>query len=211
MNAKEFRALIADLAALTPVQKGVVMSALTASSSASEAVDMIEAQFAEAPACGHCGSEAFSKWGVATVMRCYMRKSCGRAFNALTGTPLAHVHMRDKWLEYAGATADGVSLRKAAKRVGVHLETSFRWRHGFLAASRNVKATSLGGIVEADETFILASAKGSKRLMGRATRKRGRSAERKGISTDEHDCILVLRFKGWIAHFKGVTSWHLSC
>lgn len=193
MKAKEFRALIADLGALTPVQKGAVMSALNASGCAGEAVAMIEAEFAKAPACGHCGSEAFSKWGIATGMRRYMCKSCERTFNALTGTPLAHLHMRDKWLEYARAIVDGVSLRKAAQRVGVHLETSFRWRHRFLAASRNVKARSLGGIVEADETFILASAKGSKRLIGRAPRKRGGTAKKKGLSTDEHDCILIVR------------------
>jgi len=57
-------------------------------------------------------------------------------------------------------------LRKAAKRVGVHLETSFRWRHRFLATSKDAKAKAVRGIVEADETFILKSAKGSKRLVG---------------------------------------------
>ena len=105
-----------------------------------------------------------------------MCKACERTFNALTGTPLAHLQKREKWLEYARAIVDGLSLRKAAKRVGVHLETSFRWRHRFLAASKGAKATAvtgITGIVEADETFIRKSAKGSKRLVGRAPRKRG--------------------------------------
>jgi len=50
--------------------------------------------------------------------------------------------------------------------------------------------------VEADETFILKSAKGSKRLVGRAPRKRGGTAKKKGLSTDEHDCVLIVRDRG---------------
>jgi hypothetical protein len=120
----------------------------------------------------------------------------GGTFNALTGTPLAHLQKREKWLDYARAIVDGLSLRKAAKRVGVHLETSFRWRHRFLSASKNAKAATVTGIVEADETFILKSAKGSKRLVGRAPRKRGGTAKKKGLSTDEHDCVLIVRDRG---------------
>jgi hypothetical protein len=126
-------------------------------------------------------------------MKRYKCKACERTFNALTGTPLAHLQKREKWLEYARAIVDGLSLRKAAKRVGVHLDTSFRWRHRFLATSKDAKAMAVTGIVEADETFILKSAKGSKRLVGRAPRKRGGKAEKRGLSTEEHDCVLIVR------------------
>ena len=47
--------------------------------------------------------------------------------------------------------------------------------------------------MEADETFILKSAKGSKRLVGRAPRKRGGKAKKGGLSTEEHDCVLIVR------------------
>ena len=164
MKAKDFRALFADLGSLTPAQRNALLAALSSPRSAGDVVELIEAEFAKAPACGHCGSEAFSKWGVATGMKRYMCKACERTFNALTGTPLAHLRKREKWLEYARAIVDGLSLRKAAKRVGVHLETSFRWRHRFLA----------------------------KRLVGRAPRKRGGKAK-KGLSTEEHDCVLIVR------------------
>ena len=196
MKIKDFRVLVAELGLLTPVQRSAVIAALSSKGSAGDVVALIEAEFAKAPACGHCGSEAFSKWGVATGMKRYMCKSCERTFNALTGTPLAHLQKREKWLDYARAIVDGLSLRKAAKRVGVHLETSFRWRHRFLSASKNAKAATVTGIVEADETFILKSAKGSKRLVGRAPRKRGGTAKKKGLSTDEHDCVLIVRDRG---------------
>jgi transposase-like protein len=193
MKAKDFRALVGGLGSLTPVQHKALMAALTVKGSAGDVVGLIEVEFAKAPACGHCGSETFNKWGVATGMRRYRCTSCKRTFNALTGTPLAHLQKREKWLDYARAIVDGLSLRKAAKRVGVHLETSFRWRHRFLATSKDAKAKAVRGIVEADETFILKSAKGSKRLVGRAPRKRGGTAKKRGLSTDEHDCILIVR------------------
>ena len=136
MKAKDFRALFADLGSLTPAQRNALMAALSSRGSAGDVVALIEAEFAKAPACGHCGSEAFSRWGVATGMKRYMCNACERTFNALTGTPLAHLQKREKWLEYARAIVDGLSLRKAAKRVGVHLETSFRWRHRFLATTK---------------------------------------------------------------------------
>ena len=67
-----------------------------------------------------------------------------------------------------------------------------RWRHRFLATTKGAKATAVTGIVEADETFIRKSAKGSRRLVGRAPRKRGGKAK-KGLSTEEHDCVLIVR------------------
>src|SRR5260370_14433910 len=137
-------------------------------------------------------------------MRRYRCTSCKRTFNALTGTPLAHLQKREKWLDYARAIVDGLSLRKAAKRVGVHLETSFRWRHRFLSASKNAKAATVPGIVEADETFILKSAKAPSRLVGRAPRKRGGTATKKGLSTDEHDCVMIVRDRGGATTAQGL-------
>jgi transposase-like protein len=193
MKAKDFRAFVAGLGALTPVQRQALVAGLSVKGSANDVVTLIEVEFAKAPACGHCGAESFSRWGVATGMKRYLCKGCNRTFNALTGTPLAHLHKRELWLDYARAIVDGLSLRKAAKRVGVHLETSFRWRHRFLAASKNDKAKAVTGIVEVDETFILKSAKGSRHLIGRAPRKRGGKAQKKGLSAEAHDVVLIVR------------------
>ena len=97
MKAKDFRALFADLGSLTAVQRNALMAALSSRGSAGDVVALIEAEFAKVPACG--GSEAFSKWGVASGLKRYMCKTCERTFNALTGTPLAHLQKREKWLE----------------------------------------------------------------------------------------------------------------
>jgi transposase-like protein len=44
--------------------------------------------------------------GVASGMKRYKCKACERTLNALTGTLLAHLRRREKWLEYARAIVD---------------------------------------------------------------------------------------------------------
>jgi transposase-like protein len=186
MEAQDFRALVDQLGDLTEVQRAALAAALAGQNSANEAIAMIQTRFALSPTCGHCKSQHFWSWGTASGLKRYMCRDCNRTFNALTGTPLAQLHRRD-------AMVDRTSLRKAAERADICLETSFRWRHRFLQAARDKRPSVVTGIVEADETFILKSAKGSKRIVGRAPRKRGGKAKKLGLSTDEHDCILVVR------------------
>ena len=193
MKTQEFQALIEQLGDLSEVQRSALVAALKGNGSANDVIALIETRFAVAPVCGHCKSEAFGSWGVASGLRRYKCKCCSRTFNALTGTPLAQLHRREAWLEYARALVDGVSLRKAAERCGIHLETSFRWRHRFLASAKTAKAKAVTGIVEADETFIRKSAKGSKKITGRSPRKRGGTAKKKGLSTGDYDAVLVVR------------------
>ena len=81
--------------------------------------------------------------------------------------PLAHLRRRDAWLAYAQAIVDRVSLREAARRAGIVLDTSFGWRHRFLKMPQDNKPATVKGIVEADETPILKSARGSRKQVGR--------------------------------------------
>ena len=55
-----------------------------------------------------------------------------------------------------------------------------------------MKAKTVKGIVEADETFIRKSVKGSKRLVGRAPRRRGEKAK-PGLSSDDYAPVLIVR------------------
>lgn len=138
-----------------------------------EAMTLIKTQLDADPECAHCGSRHVGDWSSANGLKRDRCKDCSRTFNAMSGTSLAHLHRRDARFAYAQALADGVSLRKAAKRCGIALDTAFRWRHRFLKSAQGLKSKAVKGIVEMDETFIRKSAKGSKRLVGRAPRKRG--------------------------------------
>jgi transposase-like protein len=192
MDGKGFQALVAQLGDLSAVQREALVTALKRRLPVGEAVELIGTRFCADPCCGHCRSENVRGWSSQNGLKRYRCSDCGKTFNALTGTPLAQLHRRDAWLAYAQALADGLSLRKAAERCGIALDTSFRWRHRFLATAKNVKAKAVNGIVEADETFIRKSAKGSKRLVGRAPRKRGQKAK-PGLSADEYAPVLIVR------------------
>ena len=193
MKATEFQTLVGQLGELSEAQRSTLLKALSGAKNADAVIRLIETQFDASPRCGHCGSELFQKWGVDAGLKRYKCTGCNKTFNALTGTPLATLKHRDRWLAYAKALVDGVSLRKAAKRARIDLTTAFRWRHRFLKVPKTTKAAAVTGIVEADETFFLKSAKGSKKLVGRESRKRGGTAKEKGLSTDEHDAVLIVR------------------
>lgn len=94
-------------------------------------------------------------------MQRYLCRGCKRTFGALTGTRLSGLHHKEAWLTFGGCLADGDTVKASAERCGVAVSTAFRWRHRFLAAIK-ADAGKLRGIVEADETFILASRKGDR-------------------------------------------------
>ena len=114
----------------------------------------------ESQGCPHCAGREIVGWGRSDGLFRFRCKSCGRTFNALTKTPMAHLRKKERWLDHAQAMIEGMSLAKTAKLCGVHPTTAFRWRHRFLRAPADDKPRTLSGIVEADETFILESFKG---------------------------------------------------
>lgn len=83
------------------------------------------------------------------------------------------------------------AVRRAAERVGVHENTSLRWRHRMLSLVRTDRQLPLRGIVEADEMYLLESEKGACQRT-RPARKRGGVASKRGISS-EQVCVLVAR------------------
>ena len=111
-------------------------------------VEMTEGCAADTPACPHCSSQRVAKNGSANALQRYKCRSCHKTFNALTGTPLARLRMKGKWLEQTAALRDGLSLTQVTERIGISRHTACRWRHRFLALT--VKAQVLVGIAEAD-------------------------------------------------------------
>jgi transposase-like protein len=155
-----------------------------------ECLALIEAAAAGRP-CPHCGCVRLRRCGLASGLQRSRCLGCARSFNALTGTPLARLRKRERWLPYLQCMLDSHSVRQAARITGVHRTTSFRWRHRFAPACARHRPSMLSAIVEADETYRLESQKGSRKLT-RAPRKRGGVARRRGINR-EHDCLLVAR------------------
>jgi len=89
---------------------------------------------------------------------------------------------------------DSRTVRSATKRVGVHPNTTFRWRRRFLDRVEDDRPERLVRIVEADEMFCSNRKKGARKL-DHQPRKRGGRAALRGISY-HLDCIVVARDRG---------------
>lgn len=185
MKSKEFQALTEGLLKLTPRQRGLLSEQLRKTEHANAVHELVESRVRAKPVCPQCGDGHIARWGSASGSQRYRCAGCRSTFNALTGTPLARLRHKEKWYGYAQQMAEGNSIRKSADHSGVHRNTSFRWRHRFLALPTEQKAKSLVGIVEADETFFLESFKGKKRGMARKPRKRGGKASKRGVSGEQ--------------------------
>ncbi len=190
MKNAEFQELKDAVQDLTPRQRSQLTDCLHRMEHVPAVNDLIENRLLSKPVCPKCGHDRIARWGKASGLQRYRCASCHVTFNALTGTPLARLRHKEKWLEYAQQLAEGQSLRNSAKVCGVHYNTTFRWRHRFLALPNAQKATTLVGIAEADETYFPESFKGRKHDMPRAPRKRGGTAE---MPSAEQIPVLICR------------------
>lgn len=140
--------------------------------------------------CPHCNGEDIVGHGNYKGRKRYKCKICRKTFNDLTGTSVSWIHKKKEWNSYLRCIANNLTLREAAKEVGVSFRTSFLWRHKIIGAFKDEGCTKLEGIIEGDETFFLFSEKGSKSIEARKPRKRGGKASRAGIN-NEHVAVIV--------------------
>jgi transposase-like protein len=140
--------------------------------------------------CPHCSGEDIVGHGNYHGRKRYKCKSCRKTFNDLTGTSVSCIHKKEEWNSYLQCIANNLTLREAAKQVGVSFRTSFMWRHKIIGAFKDMGCTKLEGIIEGDETFFLFSEKGNKTIEERKPRKRGGKASKAGIN-DEHVAVIV--------------------
>jgi len=193
MDACTFDALLHQIGDLSSGQCAGLLSKLTSRIAKATAADIIEAAAASRLRCPRCQGTQLYRHGEANGLQRFQCRACRRTFNSLTGTPLARLRLKEKWLEYGACLLDSDTVRNAAKQLGVNKNTTMRWRHRFLNSTKADRPRSLSGIAEADETFLLESKKGARDL-DRPARKRGGHASKRGIS-DEQVCILVARYR----------------
>ena len=160
-----------------------------------------EARFRNGLACVHCGSLRVKRDGTYRQRQRYLCKDCGKSFNDISGTPLSGTHSPEKWMRYFLMMVEnkGKSLPKIAVELNIHVSTAFYWRHKILNALRSLGHTTLQGIVESDETYILESDKGKKGgIEHRKPRKRGGTAQKRGISDEQVSIVVALDRNGAI-------------
>jgi transposase-like protein/IS1 family transposase len=191
MEPRKFKQYIEQAAKLSQRQRADLAELLNSSLLQERTAALIEAAAAPRRACPRCHSVRLHRHGHAHGLQRYRCIDCARTFNALTGTPLARLRHRSKWLPYLDCMLQSGTVRRAAALAGIHKNTSFRWRHRFLTVAKTDRSLPLAVLTEADETYLLESQKGS-RHMDRPPRRRGGTARRRGLS-HEQVCILVAR------------------
>jgi transposase-like protein len=213
MKSEEFAAWLSAISGMSGVQRAEAMAALEKAAAVAaegkseerkagrrsrrhDALGTSGVERVEAQGCPHCAGREIVGWGRSHGLLRFRCKSCGRTFNTLTKTPMAHLRKKEKWLDHARAMIEGKSLAKTAALCGVHPTTAFRWRHRFLRAPAVNKPRALRGIVEADETFILESFKGRWSDLPRRARKRGGTARHPGLHQDNIPVLVARDRKG---------------
>ncbi|MBS0290960.1 MAG: IS1595 family transposase [Proteobacteria bacterium] len=191
MKQQQMTRLVKSLPKLTHHQRQQLAAALGLLSVRSQTSEVIETSAGAHPTCPHCNSTAVVKNGSANALQRFKCRQCARTFNALTGTPLARLHLRDKWMAHAAALGEGLSLNQVARCLGVAQSTAFRWRHRFLACPKAAQARQLCGIAEADESYFLVSCKGQRGLLRKARRRGGRALA--GCKGSEYTPVLMAR------------------
>jgi len=176
---------------LTAQQRQELRRLLDTPSALMQVEQIVESRLDAKPTCPHCKGSRVVRNGHADGLQRYKCRSCNKTFNALSGTPLARLRQRAKWLDHAEALREGLVIRQVAERLDVAPSTAFRWRHRFLLVPQELKARLLKGIVEVDETYQLHSFKGQS-VIGRRSRRRGGKASTRGMSR-EHVPVLVAR------------------
>ena len=142
------------------------------------------------PSCPHCGTPDATRWGMSAGLQRWRCQACRKTFNLLTGTPLAHARHRSELFAAARDMAGDRprSCRKLAQELKVHRTTVWRWRMKLLKPLQGHGQRVLAGLVEADETFLRESRKGSREWVDHQRhgappppRPRWRDHERHGI------------------------------
>jgi transposase-like protein len=155
--------------------------------------DIRTRRFANGYFCPYCGSSKIVRLGTYRDSQRYQCKACRKTFTDISATVLNYIHDKEKFFASATLMLSGATLEETAKGLDISIPTAFSWRHKVLDMVKNTEDGTLSGIIEADDTFFLASRKGERNI-DRKPRKRGGSSKKRGIS-DEQVCVLVARVR----------------
>lgn len=129
--------------------------------------------------CPHCKSSHTIHRGISKGVEQFTCKDCKKHFRSSYGTALFRIRRKDKWQAYLRLMEQGYSIKRAAKELGIAVQTSFDWRHKILSSLQSTLPVKIGGMVECDDFSLTQSSKGSHRLE-RKPRKRGSDGHKHG-------------------------------
>lgn len=134
----------------------------------------------------------FIRKGVQRGKQRFQCKSCGHKFTFDAKQLTANSQQpADSWVVVLEDTLSLASLDSTAEKIGVSHSTAFHMRHKLLVYMEEIVTSSapLEALIEADETYVIESQKGTK-VTHRKPRKHGETSGKRGLSNDQL-CICV--------------------
>ena len=123
--------------------------------------------------CPQCGSDIIVKNGIkSTGVQKYKCTKCSHEFTRFSGTVLEKTRWHwDAWVTALNALFDGASIVDTRNKLiddcgctGIDKKTVWLWRMKLIHALAAYPKPTLSGVIQADETFIRESQKGSRHL-----------------------------------------------
>lgn len=146
--------------------------------------------------CPHCHSDNVYGHGKYKGRKRYKCKQCNKTFNDFTGTAISGIKKVDKFQEYLELTVKSVTIRKAAKELGVNVKTIFDWRHKLLSSISTVNGASFSGIVECDDKQLDINEKGKRNLYRKPYKRPSDREKKRGVSNDKVSVMVATDRKG---------------
>lgn len=135
--------------------------------------------------CPNCEGTDIYGHGAYKGRRRYKCKTCRKTFNDFTGTAVHGIKKLEKFQEYLLLVVESVTIRKAAKTIGVNVKTIFDWRHKLLSSMEALNGAGFTGIVECDDKQLDINEKGSRDLDREAYKRPGDRETKRGVSNDK--------------------------
>jgi len=153
--------------------------------------ELAEIKPSSCPCCGDSGG-IFIRKGTQRGKQRFQCKSCGHKFTYDTKQLTSNSQQPvESWIVVLEDTLALKSLDATAEKISVCHSTAFYMRHKLLAYMEAAMkaAAPLEALIEADETYVLESQKGT-RVTHRKPRKHGEGASKRGLS-NEQLCVCV--------------------
>ena len=99
MDHQEYLAWLSEIDDLSPEQRIETARLLAGQPSLEAVIGLLEERIGAARGCPHCATDGAVIRGRANGLNRYFCKSCGKTFNALTGTPLARLRRKECWTD----------------------------------------------------------------------------------------------------------------
>ena len=136
--------------------------------------------------CPHCEAVDIYGHGKYKGRRRYKCRSCSKTFNDFTGTAIDGVKKLEQFQEYLLLLVESVTIRRAAKEIGVNMKTIFDWRHKLLSSLESLNGTGFSkGIVECDDKQLDINEKGGKDIGRKAYKRPSDRNTKRGVSNDK--------------------------